>query len=324
MIRYVQPLLKWPGGKTGELDTILPRIPRDMTGYREPFVGGGAVLWNIPSAVPAIIGDASVDLISFYGLVKSPTPSFESMLDKACSAWEASDTSWEEVSDIMVLSGLTPDGWNGGMPISRARGNGPSDERHDRKAALYNLWREGFNARLGQTGEERAVGFWLMRELAYNGMFRSNSKGGFNVPYGGRSYDGRNLRAKAARITSPLHRDRLTCSTLVRGDFASIVDGAGDGDFVFLDPPYDSPFSSYDGNGFGRKDHTRLASALDGLAGCAKWMLVIASTPFVEETYLGVRDARVLLRSAIRYKSNIKNRYEGRAEHLVVTNYLPG
>lgn len=92
------PLLKWPGGKSGELLQINAAAPNSYGRYFEPFVGGGAVYWSVPPSVPAFINDASADLINLYRFVKWGDPDLFLHL-KAMNSW------WSETISLVEQHG---------------------------------------------------------------------------------------------------------------------------------------------------------------------------------------------------------------------------
>jgi DNA adenine methylase len=186
------------------------------------------------------------------------------------------------------------------------------------KGAAYTAVRAAFNR--SAPGTVRSAMFWFLREFAYGGMFRTNSAGGFNVPYGGISYNARGMAPRFEQMASPGIRARLARCGLHCGDFEAFLDRARlrHDDFVFLDPPYDSAFSTYDGNAFTRADHCRLAGCMARMP--AKWMLVIAATDFVRETYAAVPGARTV-EFGKTYQGHILNRNDRGAVYLMITNY---
>jgi DNA adenine methylase len=72
----INPIIKWPGGKTGELSIILPALPPTMERYFEPFLGGSAVFWSISSRIPAFVNDMSSDLMGLCKSIKDLEPDF--------------------------------------------------------------------------------------------------------------------------------------------------------------------------------------------------------------------------------------------------------
>src|SRR6266571_5773958 len=137
------------------------------------------------------------------------------------------------------------------------------------------------------TGSATAI-FFLVRENAYASMFRYNSRGEFNVPYGGISYNRKDLARKIAYMQSPELQQHFTNTVIENMDFEAFLQKyiPSADDFIFLDPPYDSEFSTYTQNTFEKRDQERLAHHL--LNRCmAKFMLVIKNTPTIFNLYAG-------------------------------------
>lgn len=197
------------------------------------------------------------------------------------------------------------------------------------KAAHYYLVRELYNypAEYGVKRAQFLALFWFVREYAYASMFRLNSKGEFNVPYGGNSYNRKDWRTKVAAFHSEALSKRLESSEIFAVDFEKFLQEQtpGENDFLFIDPPYDSSFSSYDGFGFGEEEHRRLADLL--INRCrARWLLVIQSSPLIETLYRGAisqRDQKELRIGSIdkTYRWTIKERNRRSTRLLVIANY---
>ncbi len=191
------------------------------------------------------------------------------------------------------------------------------------KAACYSSLRTAYNRgrRRGDATPEQAARFFFLREYAYAAMFRFNASGDFNVPYGGISYNRKDFAGKVAHARSDAVVARLRSATLAQVDFEAFLraEDPGPDDFVFLDPPYDSVFSTYDRRGFDRADHGRLAAWMR-TARC-RFQLVIRSTPAVLELY----DHPAWSVAAVdkTYAWTIKQRNDRRATHLVISNYDP-
>lgn len=345
-----RPLVKWTGGKTGELDAIRRALPRGgVPGrYVEPFVGGGALLFAMPPDIPAEANDRSGDLVSLYRLQQSMDAGFLDMVAAVEAAWVALDgVATAGVPDRRLaasagraaapLAGALGQGFPAevsGMALKavarkraflaglRAKGQDTGEEGALLSAALkgglYTALRAAYNR--AAPGAARSALFWFLRDFCYGGMFRVNARGEMNVPYGGISYNARSMRGRLDQLAAPETRARLATTRFHQGDFEGFLRFVrpGEGDFVFLDPPYDSPFSTYDGNAFTRDDHRRLAAAVAGTG--ARWMLVISETEFVRGCYCGLPGARTSSFDKL-YLGNIKGRVDGRAVHLVVTNY---
>src|SRR5207247_6015853 len=121
---------------------------------------------------------------------------------------------------------------------------------------------------------------------AYASMFRYNSHSEFNVPYGGLSYNRKDLAGKIAYMASPELRNHFSNTVIENMDFEAFLSkySPQPNDFIFLDPPYDSEFSTYARNQFDRQDQERLARYL--LHHCkARFMLVIKNTAAIGDLY---------------------------------------
>ncbi len=162
--------------------------------------------------------------------------------------------------------------------------------------------------------------FFFIRNYAYSGMFRYNKSGGFNVPYGGIGYNRKNLSKKVEYLKSSKLVNHLSKTTIDNLDFEAFFkkNKPKKDDFIFLDPPYDSEFSTYAQNEFTRDDQTRLASYL--VDDCkANWMMVIKHTDFIYGLYnkpnikISTFDKKYLV--------SFQNRNDKDVVHLVITNY---
>jgi len=162
--------------------------------------------------------------------------------------------------------------------------------------------------------------FFFVRENAYASMFRYNRKGEFNVPYGGISYNRKDLTRKVAYLHSPEVELHFKKTVIENMDFEAFLHKypPQEEDFIFIDPPYDSEFSTYSQNEFGREDQKRLASYL--LKQCrAKFMLVIKNTPIILHLY---GNAGLKIRAFDKkYLVSFQDRNNRDAEHLIITNF---
>ncbi len=162
--------------------------------------------------------------------------------------------------------------------------------------------------------------FFFVRENAYASMFRYNRRGEFNVPYGGISYNRKDLARKVAYLQSPTVQLQFRNTIIENMDFEAFLlkYPPQPEDFIFLDPPYDSQFSTYSQNEFDQKDQERLAHYL--IKRCpAKFMLVIKNTPAILNLYshagfnISAFDKKYLV--------SFQDRNNRAAEHLIITNY---
>lgn len=168
--------------------------------------------------------------------------------------------------------------------------------------------------------ELHIASFFFIRNFCYSGMFRYNKNGDFNVPYGGIAYNKKSLGDKVSYLKSKELKELLSRTFIENADFEDFLEEnpPSPEDLLFLDPPYDSSFSTYVGNSFGKDDQARLADYLKRKCR-AKWMLVIKDTEYVRSLY---QDTDLRIRSfPKKYLVSFKNRNEKRAEHLMITNY---
>jgi len=190
------------------------------------------------------------------------------------------------------------------------------------KSAFYMHLRYLYN-RIGQYGIPPSLAaaiFFFVRENAYASMFRYNSKGEFNVPYGGISYNRKDLARKVAYLRSPEVQLHFKHTMIENMDFEAFLQKypPQEKDFIFLDPPYDSEFSTYTQNEFDREDQKRLASYL--LRQCrARFVLVIKNTPTILHLY-GNADLKIRAFDK-KYLVSFQDRNNRDAEHLIITNF---
>lgn len=191
------------------------------------------------------------------------------------------------------------------------------------KSGLYLFVRELMNlqyaGKLDMPDVKTVANWYFVREFCYASMFRYNSKGGFNIPYGGIAYNKKKFRAKVENIFSKDIRSLFNNATFYNYDFAEFLlqNEPKKDDFIFLDPPYDSEFSEYDQNAFTRNDQVRLKDVL--MKTEAKWMLVIKETDFIRSLYTVPKCT--LIEFDKTYTYNVRGRNNRDTRHLVIVNY---
>lgn len=162
--------------------------------------------------------------------------------------------------------------------------------------------------------------FFFIRNYAYSGMFRYSSKGKFNVPYGGMAYNSKLMTKKINYYRSKPLSDHFAKTKIYNLDFEDFLDTTNptEKDFVFLDPPYDSEFSTYAQNTFTKDDQRRLADYM--IHKCrAKWMMIIKNTDFIYNLY----NKKGINISTFKkeYLVSFMNRNDKKVTHLLITNY---
>ena len=163
--------------------------------------------------------------------------------------------------------------------------------------------------------------FFFVRNYAYSGMFRYNKKGDFNVPYGGIAYNKKSLLPKINYYRSNELVHHFSETTITGLDFESFfeLNPPKHNDFVFLDPPYDSDFSTYAQNNFSQSDHKRLANYLIHKIRC-KWLMIIKSTPFILSLYSNINSINISSFDK-EYQVSFMNRNNKKTTHLIIKNY---
>jgi len=298
-----RPFLKWAGGKTQLLTQISKRLPVEMkngeiSNYVEPFVGGGAVFFYLSrkfSFDHRTILDANEELILAYRVIKKSTKRL--------------------IHELELLESVYV-----------------SKNNEDRERFYYQV-RDSFNRKKPETEFQKYHADWVPRaaqciflnHTGYNGLFRVNRKGEFNVPFG--------------RYTSPqiLARDNLydvsallKKTTVIQGDFTGCNKWVDTTSFVYLDPPYrplsgTSSFTSYSKDGFSDPDQFRLARLFKELDGKGAKIMLSNSDPrnenpedsFFDELYSDYRIERVPAKRCI----NCNGDRRGEINELIITNY---
>ena len=231
-----RPFIKWVGGKTQLLDEVKKSLPHDLATrqhvtYVEPFVGGGAVMFWILQAYPniehAVINDINEELICTYRVIKDNVEKLIAQLSRIQEEYIPLD------SDSRKIYFLA-------------------------KRAQFNTKRT--------TPIETATLFIFLNRTCFNGLYRVNSKGEFNVPHGKyanpRICDADNLRA----CSEVLQKVEILC-----GDFAETGRYAGPDTLFYFDPPYKpitetSSFTSYAKEGFNDDEQIRLRDFCDQIS----------------------------------------------------------
>lgn len=194
------------------------------------------------------------------------------------------------------------------------------------KSAVYMNYRHLYNDSgiADSNPDVHSALFFFIRNYAYSGMFRYSSKGDFNVPYGGIAYNGKSMSKKLEYYLSEPVLSHFEHAHICNLDFEKFLEAhePSEDDFVFLDPPYDSEFSTYAQNVFSRDDQERLADYLTTRCR-AKWMMIIKNTEFI----YGLYNKRGIHISTFdkEYLVSFMNRNDKKVTHLLITNYeLPG
>ena len=190
------------------------------------------------------------------------------------------------------------------------------------KSAVYMNYRYLYNNKNIKNNNSKlhCALFFFIRNYAYSGMFRYSKKGDFNVPYGGIAYNSKFLKKKLEYYKSKELIGHFDKAEIYNSDFEDFLENVKPtkDDFVFLDPPYDSEFSTYAQNAFTKEDQKRLANYL--IKKCrAKWMMIIKNTDFIYSLY--DKEGINIRTFDKEYVVSFMNRNDKKVTHLLITNY---
>ena len=298
----VRPFLKWAGGKRQMLPHLRKFIPPTFARYLEPFLGSAALFLDLHArgvieSHPVVLGDTNADLIGTYRAVADHVDPL-----------------------IRALRRLAAGHVTGGAEhYYRVRDRRFNPER--RKLDISRT--EG----PGTYPPSLAAMFLYLNRTGFNGLYRLNTRGDFNVPAGRYANpqicDAENLRAVAAVLQSPIVELR-------HSTFEATVEQCAAGDLVYFDPPYaplssTASFTSYTAQGFSDADQRRLQRLVIDLVQRGCFVIVSNSTaPLITALYetdaaarrAGLRAYRVPARRAI--NSDASRR--GTIDEYVITN----
>ena len=355
-------IIKWPGGKSGEIDKIKELIP-EFDRYIEPFFGGGAVFFNLTPKC-SIINDVSPMLMKFYELVKTQdndmyklliayNESFQSLLDSADNLYSQILSAFTKNMDSNNIESLVKSVINNAkLPNSlilnannffetlckmvkdkfqRTFKNNSKTalSESDLKDNLLTGFASGYYIHFRNIYNKIALreidvsvpymiaNFYFIREYCYGSMFRYNSHKEFNIPYGGISYNKKNFLAKINAMFNKDIENLFSKCTLYNMDFEDLLSNINltAKDFIFLDPPYDTEFSDYEGRAFTKDDQTRLSQVLKKIP--AQFILIIKNTDFIFNLY---KDNFRIITFDKNYTYNVRSRNVRNTEHLIITN----
>ncbi|PEC48943.1 Dam family site-specific DNA-(adenine-N6)-methyltransferase [Bacillus sp. AFS096315] len=274
--KLIQPFIKWAGGKRQLLGAINERLPQNFNNYYEPFIGGGAVLFDLQSE-NATINDINKELINTYKTIR----------DFPVELIEKLDELDEQV-------------------------------KQDEKEFYYKA-RERYNVKLlaNEHDIELASLFIFLNKHCFNGLYRVNSKGLFNVPYN------KSVASSYTRDNLLSVSEYLKGVKILTGDFEQAVANAKKGDFVFFDSPYaplnDTSFESYTKEGFSKENHERLARIFSELTDKGVYcMLTNHYTPFIEDLYKDFKSTSSVIEVKRFINSDANNR---KGLEIIVWNY---
>lgn len=275
----VKPVVKWAGGKTKLVDQIARRFPAQYADYHEPFAGGAAVYLAL-RPTNAFLYDLNPRLVNFYTmLVEHP--------DQLLDTVRALELEFNSLD-------------------------------FSARKAWHSSIRDRFNYE-NLAPVESAACFLALNKTSFNGLYRENSKGEFNVPFNKAAsrvafVDETNFAAASSALSE---------SELILGDFSNVLERAGKNSLVYFDPPYvpinpTSSFTKYTSGGFGEREQLRLISVAQELLDRGSHVVISnSSAPWVLDHYqkAGLKFDLVTAKRAISANAS------GRAPVLEVVAY---
>ncbi|MFN2202425.1 MAG: DNA adenine methylase [Caldilineaceae bacterium] len=304
LAEQARPFIKWAGGKSQLLPQIRECYPEALRQgrlrrYAEPFLGGAAVFLDVAQAFDiesAYLSDINPELVLVYRVVQEAPADLVELLEGHTHRYSALD-----------------------------------DELRER---YFYETRETYNAQLATLDFTEFSYDWVIRaanmiflnKTCYNGLYRVNSKGSFNVPFG---------RYRRPNISDPDNIMRISRllgkAIIVHEPFTACESFASSASFVYFDPPYrplnqTSNFTSYSKDGFSDRDQTRLAEFFAHLDREYDSKLMLSNSDpknsdpddeFFDELYAPFVVRRVLANRMI----NSKGAKRGKITELLITNY---
>lgn len=289
-----RPFVKWAGGKSQLLDEIRLKYPTKIERYCEPFVGGGAVLFDILekySPKKVLINDINEELMNVYDNIQNNVIELIKILAK-----------WEKIYNEIT---------------------------EEERLEIYKLKRNKFNKLIKKCDKNdmvvKAALFIFLNKTCFNGLYRVNSEGLYNVPKG--KYikpiicDKENLMT----ISKLLNKVEIKC-----GDFEKCERFIDENTFVYIDPPYrpltvTSSFTSYSKEQFDDKEQLRLGAFIDRVDKKGAKIVLSNSDPknsnkndnFFDDLYKEYTIKRINAKRMINSKGNKR----GNITELLVANY---
>lgn len=295
--KKIKPFLKWAGGKNqllSEIEKYYPFGDKKITKYAEPFVGGGAVLFDVLGKYDlreVYISDINAELINAYRIIRDDIDDLVSMLVNMQSEFV------------------------------------PMDTGH--RKAYYLTKRERFNDLKVNGNEsiniEKAALMIFLNKTCFNGLYRVNKKGMFNVPMG--SYknplicDEENLKAVS---------EKLQNVTIVCGDYRESATFIDDSTFVYFDPPYrpitdTANFTAYTENLFNDKEQIELARFVDDMHRKGAKIVISNSDPKNSNTeddfFDNIYSAHKIKRVEATRMINCNSEARGKIKELLISNF---
>lgn len=278
MPNNISPIVQWAGGKRQLLPIIRTMLPVKYNDYYEPFFGGGAVFCDIDFN-KAVINDLNPVLINMYRQCKDNPKELCSNVDLLCSNYNSFFT------------------------------------EEDKRKYYYKI-RDEFNFELanGIYTSETAAHTLFLNRTGFNGLYRVNSSGEYNVSFGNKGKLSVYNTTNMFRFSEVLNKKDVT---ILCGDFEVACADVKTGDFVFFDSPYYETFDNYQQDGFSEEDHIRLFNLFRRLTDLGAYcMLTNNDCDYIKDLYKDFNVIQLDVKRMINCEAD--NRV---GKEVLITNY---
>tara|TARA_Y100000592_G_C5469647_1_gene318693 strand:- start:107 stop:958 length:852 start_codon:yes stop_codon:yes gene_type:complete len=274
----MKPLIKWSGGKSKELPIVHQYKPNSFNVYHEPFIGGGAVWFNL-NHTKNVVSDNFVELVEFYNTIKNYKQECIDDINKVVLEYNSIDKT----------------------PLTK-------EEFGELGKKYYYHYRDNeFDKPL-----ERALKFYMLRQLSFSGMLRFSKNGKYNIPFGWYK------NIKVLNYNDDLF-NLLDNTDIICGDWKSGLGNVKENDFVFFDPPYTRKFQTYSPYGeFGQEQHIELSDWFKSSP--SKNMIILNKDDFTYSLYKDYIVDEYDYKYSIQYRDRMKHE-DSNTIHFVAINY---
>ncbi len=307
----IKPIIKWVGGKTQILDVVFQKFPKQISNYYEPFIGGGSVLFELLNqlekntiTVKTInISDINENLINLYNCIKYKPKKLLKILKKFKDAYDSAPINVKNKGRTTIT------------PLEKLEDNVKKSKEH-----VYYFLRNQFNEFKNSTNKKtkRAALFIFLNKTSFRGVYRENSSGKFNVPFG--NYNSLEMFDENNIINCSVLLNKYNV-TFTNSDFNTIKETINykKDTFVYLDPPYypenETSFTSYTSNDFNLEQHKNLVELCKHIhTKKSKFLLSNSDTKFIKDS---LKDFNIQI---INLKRQINSKNPGATTNEVLIN----
>jgi DNA adenine methylase len=317
-----KPFIKWAGGKYTLANTLKAYLPSDFSNrdYFEPMIGGGGMFFNLQPH-NAYLSDINPKLILTYKSIKADVESIISHLEIHEENHHSNeDYYYDQRLEFNLQRIYTKEEVAAEEALLQGAPVGESVLDNKELVAAEEALLQG--APVGESvldNKELAALFIYLNKTCFNGLYRENSKGEFNVPKG---------RTSSGKVTICDKDNLRNCSNIFQNvefgchSYKDILSKLSSHSFIYLDPPYlpvnSASFTKYAKDDFTEQMHYDLKGFCDKLTDIgAKFMMSNSGTPKTKEIYNGYNMNQVLVSRSVGSKSSARKK----VSELIITNY---